>query len=263
MVLTFNQKDHDEQLVASIEGNIGVISTMGGGASSSQISGAPYMGRSEAEVVNLMMPVFYLDNTIDKDDIDKAKMSWSMITNDLAPGYLALKGTPGFELPSCIMMFFDTFYSRLFDVHPMCRPMFKSGLKSQGKFLVKMISMAVSLIDDNAKFTQTLVKLTETHNERGVKAIEYGIVSEVLFYTIRRCLGEAYDKMIHNVWVKVVSRMLKIMVPVAVAYEIQSGGVHQKSRISEMSRLSGGPSAVSGTSTASGGEDEMEKKYGK
>ena len=90
-----------------------------------------------------------------------------------------------------------------------------------------------------------------------------GIVSEVLFYTIRRCLGEAYDKEIHNVWVKVVSRMLKIMVPVAVAYEIQSGGVHQKSRISEMSRLSGGPSAVSGASTASGGEDEMEKKYGK
>lgn len=117
-------------------------------------------------------PVFYLDALIDKEDIDKAKASWSMITNDTAPGFLALKGTPGFDFPSCIMMFFDTFYSRLFDVHPMCRPMFKSGLKSQGKFLVKMISMAVSLIDDNVKFTQTLVKLTETHNVRGVKAIE-------------------------------------------------------------------------------------------
>ena len=70
--------------------------------------------------------------------------------------------------------------------------------------------------------------------------------------------------MLHNVWVKVVSRMLKIMVPVAVAYEIQSGGVHQKSRVSEMSRLSAGPSQPSATSTASNGaEDEMEKKYGK
>ena len=45
-------------------------------------------------------------------------------------------------------------------------------MKSQGKFLVKMISMAVSMIDDPAKFTLTMVKLTETHNERGVKAIE-------------------------------------------------------------------------------------------
>ena len=68
--------------------------------------------------------------------------------------------------------FFYSFYSRLFDIHPMCRSMFKSGMKSQGKFLVKMISMAVSMIDDPAKFTLTMVKLTETHNERGVKAIE-------------------------------------------------------------------------------------------
>ena len=85
-----------------------------------------------------------------------------------------------------------------------------------------------------------------------------GIVSEVLFWTIRRCLGEAYDKTIHNIWVRIVSRMLKVMVPVSVAYEIQSGGVHQKSRISEMSRISAGPS---GGSQATEGEEEMEKKY--
>ena len=95
-----------------------------------------------------------------------------MITNDTAPGFLARKGTPGFDFPSCVMYFFEIFYNRLFDIHPMCRPMFKSGLKSQGKFLVKMISMAVSLINEPVKFQQTLIKLTETHNERGVKAIE-------------------------------------------------------------------------------------------
>ena len=92
-----------------------------------------------------------------------------------------------------------------------------------------------------------------------------GIVSEVLFWTIRRCLGEAYDKTIHNIWVRIVSRMLKVMVPVSVAYEIQSGGVHQKSRISEMSRISAGPSRTSagpsGGSQATEGEEEMEKKY--
>jgi hypothetical protein len=54
----------------------------------------------------------------------------------------------------------------------MARPMFKSGLKSQGKFLVKMISLSLSLVDDPDKFQVTLVKLTEVHNKRGVKAIE-------------------------------------------------------------------------------------------
>lgn len=71
------------------------------------------------------------------------------------------------------MFFYDTFYHRLFDVHPMCRSMFKSGLKTQGKFLVKMISLCLSEINsDPQKFNQTLVNLTEVHNTRGVKSIE-------------------------------------------------------------------------------------------
>lgn len=100
------------------------------------------------------------------------------------------------------MMFYDTFYQRLFDVHPvsyfpfnlsslqlfafffhlkfpnvsyvmkMSRSMFKSGLKTQGKFLVKMISLCLSEITETAKFTKTLEKLTEAHNTRGVKSIE-------------------------------------------------------------------------------------------
>ena len=174
-----------------------------------------------------------------------------MVTHDTAPGFLALKGTPGFDFPSCVMYFFDNFYSRLFDIHPMCRPMFKSGLKSQGKFLVKMISMAVGMINEPVKFEQTMIKLTETHNERGVKAIECkydgfscpynsnvynpycllsslpvyidGIVGEVLFWVMRRCLGEAYDTPMHHIWVKIVSRMIKIMIPVSVAYELKTG----------------------------------------
>jgi hypothetical protein len=50
--------------------------------------------------------------------------------------------------------------------------MFKSGLKSQGKFLVKMISLSVTILLDKVKFVETMTKLAEVHNERGVKAIE-------------------------------------------------------------------------------------------
>ena len=217
------------------------------------------MGKTEMELINLMMPVFYTEVQLTEQDVEIAKASWKMITDDTAPGFLAVKDAPGFEYPNCIMYFFEIFYNRLFDIHPMCRPMFKSGLKTQGKFLVKMISMALSLINDPIKFNQTMIKLTETHNDRGVKAIEYGIVVEVLFYSLRRCLGEIYDRMIHNIWVRVVSRMLRVMVPCAVAYEIQSGGVPQQIRLSECSRLSAGFSSV----VVSTGEDEMmEKKYG-
>ena len=97
------------------------------------------------------------------------------------------------------------------------------------------------------------------------RVVADGIVSEVLFWTVRRCLGEAYTPEVQRIWTKVVSRMLKIMVPCAVAFELQTGGLHQRNRFSELanSEESGG-----GRSTASGGvsvvedaDEKMEKKY--
>ena len=117
-------------------------------------------------------------------------------------------------------MFYDAFYSRLFDVHPMCRPMFKN--EKQGKFFVSMIALSLSMIENQEKFDDTLVKLTEAHNARGVKAIEYGIVGEVLLWTFRYCLTTAYTGELHVSWLRIICRMLKIMIPTAVKYEMES-----------------------------------------
>ncbi len=101
-----------------------------------------------------------------------ASDAWNLILNDKAPEFLAKKGTQGFEYMSSVIFFYDTFYARLFDIHPMARALFKNGMKSQGKFLVQMISLALSELDDKPKFERTLVKLAEVHNYRGVKAVE-------------------------------------------------------------------------------------------
>lgn len=189
--------------------------------------------RSDAEITAVMMPIYYVNEQVTKADCTQAINSWNLVLNDTAPGFNAHRGEPGYEQASCIMFFYDAFYSRLFDVHPMARPMFKSGMKSQGKFLVKMISLSISLLDDADKFNQTLTKLTEVHNDRGVKAVEYGIVGEVLIWTLRRCLGSAYTPDVHVAWIRVLCRMLKVMVPLAVAFEIQ-GGRAQEARMLEI-----------------------------
>jgi hemoglobin-like flavoprotein len=180
-----------------------------------------------------MMPIFFVNEDVSKQDCTNAINSWNLVLNDNSPGFNAKRGQPGYEQASCIMFFYDSFYSRLFDVHPMARPMFKSGMKSQGKFLVKMISLSISLLDDNEKFTQTLTKLTEVHNDRGVKAVEYGIVGEVLLWTLRRCLGTAYTAEVHTAWIRILCRMLRVMVPMAVAFEMQSGRA-QEARMLEI-----------------------------
>ncbi len=112
--------------------------------------------------------------------------------------------------------------------------MFKGGVVSQGNFLVKMLSLSLTLLNDQTKFYDTLYKLAENHCKKGIKAIEYGIVGEVLFYSLKKVLGSEYSKEVHRAWIKIFSRMLKIMVPVAVAFELKSGAA-QSDRFSEQS----------------------------
>lgn len=125
-------------------------------------------------IVRLMMPVYYSVDPISPEEYEAAHKCWSMIMANTAPGFLLLrKGSVEFgrKYTTSIMYFSECFYARLFDVHPMARSMFRD-MKSQGTFLVKMISLSLSEMADVGKYERTLQKLAEVHNERGVKAVE-------------------------------------------------------------------------------------------
>lgn len=126
------------------------------------------------KVVRLMMPVYYTTERISPAEYEAAASIWQMILNNTAPEFVKLKQeNPAIaaKFQTSILYFCDCFYNRLFDVHPMARSLFKD-MKSQGKFLVKMISLSLSEISDAEKFQNTLIKLAEIHNQRGVKAVE-------------------------------------------------------------------------------------------
>ncbi|RYH04781.1 hypothetical protein EON65_46525 [archaeon] len=53
-------------------------------------------------------------------------------------------------------------------------------------------------------------------------------MGEVLFWSIKQCVGAMYTPEVHLAWVKIYSRMLRTMVPVAVAYELKDGSGQQK-----------------------------------
>ena len=113
------------------------------------------------------------------------------------------------------------------------RPLFKNGLVTQGRFLVKMITLILSELNDDSRFSDSLYKLVVVHNKKGVKASEYGLVGEILFYTLRQCLGPAYTVQVSRVWIKVFSRMLRVIVPKAIALELATEGDNQDRRLSE------------------------------
>jgi hypothetical protein len=133
---------------------------------------------SQAQLVPLVMPVWYLaEHSVTAEEMILANEGWNIILQDHSPIFIRMRETEGerFTHTTCVSFFYESFYARLFDVHPLCKPMFKSGLKSQGKFLMKMITLALSLLSDENNFTKTLDNLAESHNSRGIKALEYGI----------------------------------------------------------------------------------------
>lgn len=193
---------------------------MGGGSSSRYVDG------SDDFIVSIMMPVYYVHNAEpNEEDIAAAAASWKLITDDTSAEFQRKKLNPKFTYFSCISWFFSLFYSRLFDVHPLCKPLFGAGLQSQGKFLVKMISLTLSQLGNPEVFKKTMHELTIRHCERGVKSIEYGVVGDVLFWVIKTCIGEqGFTPRIGIAWTTIYSKMLQVIVPEAVSYERQ--GLH-------------------------------------
>jgi hemoglobin-like flavoprotein len=188
---------------------------MGGGTSSS----ANMVGHA-VEVMNLLMPIYYVPNCeITLRETATCLSVWNAILDDATPNYIMTKIQPGFLYPSCKVWFYYTFYDRLFDIHPMCKPLFTRGVDSIGIFLVKMISMALGQCDDPKKFRESMVELAQRHCERGVKANEYGIMGEVLFHTLTHTAGALYTPVVDHCWKQVYSSMLRIIVPIVIQWE--------------------------------------------
>jgi hemoglobin-like flavoprotein len=188
---------------------------MGGGVSAEKMRG------TEEEIINLMMPLYYVPNCVlTVRDVQCCKGGWNQILQDTSPEYTRQKLNHDFKFSSCVSWFYHIFYDRLFDVHPLCKPLFVNGVDSIGKFLVQMMSMSLNQLEDKDKFKKSMQELAVRHCERGVKSVEYGIVGDVLFYSLAISLGhEVYTPAVDSCWKVLFSTMLHEIVPLCIAHE--------------------------------------------
>ena len=129
---------------------------MGGGPSSCYSNGIPTIEQS--------LPAYHIKNVVVSDeDLVAAKASWDMIMNDLSPEYIRLKAADTEHLipGSCLTWFYDSFYSRLFEIHPGCKHMFRGSLKAQGKVLCKIIGISIGLRDDPVHIGKVLMTIAK------------------------------------------------------------------------------------------------------
>ena len=66
--------------------------------------------------------------------------------------------------------------------------------KAQGRFFQALIGFIFTAISAQRAYTKRLKLIALSHCRKGVKAVEYGIIGEVMFWSLKTCLEDLYDK---------------------------------------------------------------------
>jgi len=92
------------------------------------------------------------------------------------------------------------FYSRLFELDPTLRPLFKSDLTQQGRKLTAMIDFVVARLDRPAEIVPAVQELGRRHLTYGVRDAHYDTVAAALLWTLSACLGAGFTGEVKRAW---------------------------------------------------------------
>ncbi|MFT7596306.1 MAG: hemoglobin-like flavoprotein [Paracoccaceae bacterium] len=106
----------------------------------------------------------------------------------------------------------DIFYTRLFDIAPQVRPMFKKDMAEQGNMLMTTQGVVVNGLRDLDKIVPVAQKLAKAHVAYGVQAEHYAPVGEALIYTLDQGLGGAFTPEIKDAWVAAYGILSDVMI---------------------------------------------------
>jgi hemoglobin-like flavoprotein len=92
------------------------------------------------------------------------------------------------------------FYTRLFDLDPSVRHLFRSDLKAQGRKLVAALALVVNSLDRLEGILETIQALGQRHRDYGVEPEHYATVGQALIDTLEGRLGPAFDEEARRAW---------------------------------------------------------------
>ena len=95
------------------------------------------------------------------------------------------------------------FYTRLFDMDPGLRPLFKSDIQEQGRKLMRMIAMAVNGLDRLDELVPVVRQMGARHATYGVRNRDYDTVAAALLWTLERGLGADFTPDVRDAWIAV------------------------------------------------------------
>lgn len=97
----------------------------------------------------------------------------------------------------------EIFYSKLFELDPELKPLFKGDITEQGKKLMSMLAAAVKGLDDLGALVPVVQDLGKRHVGYGVKDEHYDTVAAALLSTLEAGLGDAWNDDVKTAWTNV------------------------------------------------------------
>jgi len=103
------------------------------------------------------------------------------------------------------------FYTRLFDLDPSLKPMFRGDIKEQGRRLMGMITFAVNGLSRLESLLPGLRALGQRHGSYGVRDEHYDTVAQALLWTLEKGLGAAFTREVKAAWVAAYTALASTM----------------------------------------------------
>lgn len=107
--------------------------------------------------------------------------------------------------------FSNNFYSRLFELAPQVRPLFKNDMEEQGDKLIKMLAMIVNNLYDLEDIERQAAELGHRHFSYGVKNEHYNYAKRALMEAIEEQLGDEFAPEIAIAWQQVFDNLSQYM----------------------------------------------------
>jgi hemoglobin-like flavoprotein len=109
------------------------------------------------------------------------------------------------------------FYSRLFELDPQLRHLFKGDAKEQGRKLMTMIGAAVRGLNNLAALVPAVESLGRRHVGYGVRPSHYETVGAALLWTLRQGLGVRFTPQVEAAWTQTYTLLANTMKEAAAA----------------------------------------------
>lgn len=107
------------------------------------------------------------------------------------------------------------FYTRLFELDPALRPLFRGDMQEQGRKLMAMLRLAVNGLNRLDTLVPAVQDLGRRHVGYNVQAAHYDTVGAALLWTLAQGLGEAFTPAVEAAWTAVYTVLATTMIAAA------------------------------------------------